>query len=75
MDHLKVIGIKFIVIAVVIYSLFGILYNATLMNLFWISLLITGISYLIGDLFILRKFGNIKATIADFGYHLFLYGY
>ncbi|HLS59535.1 MAG TPA: YndM family protein [Virgibacillus sp.] len=67
MGHLKVIGIKFIVIAVVIYSLFGILYNATLMNLFWISLLITGISYLIGDLFILRKFGNIKATIADFG--------
>src|SRR5690625_6352048 len=65
--HLKVIGIKFIVIAVVIYSLFCILYNATLMNLFWISLLITGISYLIGDLFILRKFGNIKATIADFG--------
>ncbi|WP_080875224.1 YndM family protein [Oceanobacillus timonensis] len=67
MDHLKALGIKFVVIAVVVYSLFGILYNANLMNLFWISLLVTGISYLIGDLFILRKFGNITATIADFG--------
>src|SRR5690625_4004944 len=62
-----VISIKCIIIGLVIISHICILYHATLMNLFWISLLITGISYLIGDLFILRKFGNIKATIADFG--------
>ncbi|WP_165769183.1 YndM family protein [Virgibacillus profundi] len=67
MAHLKVLGIKFIVIAILVFSLFGIIYNATLLNLFWISLLVTGISYLIGDLFILRRFGNVTATIADFG--------
>lgn len=66
MDHIKALGIKFIVISVTVFSLFGIFYDATLSNLFWISLLVTGISYLIGDLFILRKFGNITASIADF---------
>ncbi|MBT2214946.1 YndM family protein [Virgibacillus dakarensis] len=34
--------------------------------MFWISLFVTGISYLIGDLFMLRRFGNIAASIADF---------
>ncbi|WP_106495858.1 YndM family protein [Lentibacillus sp. Marseille-P4043] len=66
MDHLKALGIKFIVIAITVFSIFGIFYNATLVNMFWISLLVTGISYLIGDMFILRKFGNVAATIADF---------
>lgn len=66
MNHLKVLGIKLIVISIIVYSLFGILFNASLINLLWISLLVTGISYLIGDLFALRKYGNIVASIADF---------
>lgn len=66
MDHLKVLGIKFIVISIIVFSLFGILFNASLINLFWISLLVTGISYLIGDLFVLRKYGNVVASIVDF---------
>lgn len=67
MDHVKALGIKFIAIAVTIFSIFGIFYDATLINLFWISLLVTGISYLIGDMFILRRFGNITASISDLG--------
>lgn len=66
MDHLKALGIKFIVISIIVYSLFGILFNASLINLLWISMLVTGISYLIGDLFVLRKYGNIVASFADF---------
>ncbi|MGY0694809.1 YndM family protein [Virgibacillus sp. FSP13] len=66
MDHLKVLGMKFIAIAITVFSIFGIFYNATLVNMFWISLFVTGISYLIGDMFILRKFGNVAASIADF---------
>lgn len=66
MDHLKALGIKFIVISIAVFSVLAIFYNATLINLFWTSVLITGITYLIGDLFILRRYGNVIATIADF---------
>ncbi|SFB07262.1 Protein of unknown function [Lentibacillus halodurans] len=66
MIHLKTLGIKAIAIGVTVFSLFGIFYNANLTNLFWISVLTTGISYLIGDLFILRRFGNVTASIVDF---------
>lgn len=67
MRHVKALGIKFIFTAIVVYSLFGIFYNASMIRLFWISLLVTGVAYIIGDLFILRKFGHIAAVIADFG--------
>ena len=71
MKHLIVLGIKFIVTAVLVFSTFGILFNANLFNLFWFTLLVTGISYLIGDLLILPRFGNIIATVADFGLAFF----
>ncbi|MFD2044816.1 YndM family protein [Ornithinibacillus salinisoli] len=66
MIHLKAIGIKLIVNIIVVYSIFGIFGNASLINLFWVSILVTGISYVIGDRVILPRFGNIVATIADF---------
>lgn len=71
MDHLKVLGMKFLAVAFAVYVIFGLFSNASWMNLLWISLLVTGISYLIGDMLILRKFGNITATIADFGLAFF----
>ncbi|WP_176448999.1 YndM family protein [Lentibacillus sp. CBA3610] len=66
MVHLKTLGIKAIAIGITVFSLFGIFYNANLTNLFWVSVLATGITYLIGDLFVLRRFGNVTASIADF---------
>lgn len=66
MGHIKVLGIKFIVISIITFSSFGIFFHASLMNLFWISLLVTGVSYLIGDLFVLKRYGNLAATLADF---------
>ncbi|MDC3412321.1 YndM family protein [Aquibacillus sp. 3ASR75-11] len=67
MNHAKAIGIKLIVIGVVLFSILGIFYNATLGNIFIITLLVTGIAYAIGDLYILPRYGNVFATIADFG--------
>ncbi|WP_163538638.1 YndM family protein [Gracilibacillus sp. YIM 98692] len=72
MIHWKTLGIKFIVTAIVVYSIFGIFYNASLINLFWTSVVITGVSYLIGDLLIFRNFGNTVATIADFPLAFFM---
>lgn len=67
MKHLKGLSIKFIFTAIVVYSIFGIFYDASLWRLFWMSILVTGVSYIIGDLVILPKFGNLIASIADFG--------
>ncbi|MBM7571003.1 YndM family protein [Aquibacillus albus] len=67
MKHLKAISIKFLVIAIVLYSILTSFYSASLLNIFIISVLVTGVAYVVGDLFILPRFGNLIATIADFG--------
>ncbi|WP_186578189.1 YndM family protein [Aquibacillus kalidii] len=67
MNHLKAIGIKFIVISIVLYSILAGFYTATIGNIFVISLLVTGVAYVLGDLFILPRFGNLIASIADLG--------
>lgn len=77
MHHVKALALKFLVIAFTIYTIYGIFANTGWLRLFWISLAVTGISYLIGDMLILRKFGNVTATISDFGlvfFSLFLLG-
>lgn len=67
MRYLKALLIKFIVISVVILSLLSIFNTATITEMLFISLLVTGIAFVVGDLFILRRFGNLSATLADFG--------
>lgn len=77
MHHVKALGLKFLIIAFTIYTIFGIFSDAGWVRLFWISLAVTGVSYLIGDMLVLRKFGNIPATILDFGlafFSLFILG-
>ncbi|WP_053075001.1 YndM family protein [Ornithinibacillus californiensis] len=64
--NLKALGIKLIVHMITVLSIFGIFFDASLTNLVIIGILATGISYLIGDRFLLRRFGNVKASIADF---------
>jgi hypothetical protein len=71
MDHAKALGIKLIVIGVVLFSILGIFYTASIGNIFLITLLVTGIAYVIGDLIILPRYGNIFATVADFGLAFF----
>ncbi|WP_099159204.1 YndM family protein [Virgibacillus ndiopensis] len=66
MDHIKSLLIKFVAIAFTVFALFGLFYNVSWASLLWISVLVTGISYAIGDLFLLRKYGNMTATISDF---------
>lgn len=67
MNHFKAIGIKFIVVAIVIFSLFSIFTNASLSNLLWMAIILTGVSYYIGDIVLLRRFGNLTTTFMDFG--------
>src|SRR5699024_12805392 len=65
MKHLKILGIKFIVITVTVLSLFGIFNHAYFGYLLLIGLMTTLISYVVGDMLILRKFGNVAASVSD----------
>ena len=73
MRHLKIISIKFIIITITVLSLFGIFDHAYFGNLVLIGLVTTLISYGLGDMFILRRFGNLIASISDFILTFFVY--
>ncbi|MFC3038681.1 YndM family protein [Virgibacillus xinjiangensis] len=67
MRHIWALLIKFLITATVLFSILTIFEAASLGEILWMSLLITGAAYLIGDLFILPRYGNTIASIADFG--------
>ncbi|MBO8155708.1 MAG: DUF2512 family protein [Bacillaceae bacterium] len=67
MRHWQAIGIKIALIATVVYSVYPLFGQAGFWNLFWLSIILTGVSYALGDLFLLKRYGNLVATIADFG--------
>ncbi|MFT4414036.1 YndM family protein [Fredinandcohnia humi] len=71
MKHLKALGIKFIVVSIVILSLLGIFGDTSVGELLLISLLVTAVAYILGDLFILPRMGNLIATVADIGLAFF----
>ncbi|WP_373895287.1 YndM family protein [Virgibacillus natechei] len=67
MRHITALAIKFLITATVVYSLLSIFNVASILEMFLVSLFITGGAYIIGDLILLPRFGNTVATIADFG--------
>ncbi|WP_219375674.1 YndM family protein [Bacillus mycoides] len=67
MKHIVALLIKYTAISAVLLMILGIFQGISIPRVLFISLLITGGAYLIGDLFILPKYGNMVATIADFG--------
>ncbi|MBB6454633.1 type III secretory pathway component EscS [Salirhabdus euzebyi] len=77
MKHSLPLGIKFLIIAIVFFSIFAAFDNATVWNVLVVSALFVVIGYFVGDLIILKRFGNLMATLADFGLAflvLFFYG-
>ncbi|HEK9099547.1 YndM family protein [Bacillus pfraonensis] len=67
MKHIVALLIKYTAISAVLLMILGIFQDVSIPRILLISLLITGTAYLIGDLFVLPKYGNMVATIADFG--------
>jgi hypothetical protein len=65
-DHLKILAVKFIVIALAVLVVFMLFGQASVSALLGVSLLTAVASYLIGDLLVLKAFGNVVATVADF---------
>ena len=67
MKHIVALLIKYTAISAVLLMILGIFQDISIPRILFISLVITGGSYLIGDLFILPKYGNMLATIVDVG--------
>ncbi|MFK2825410.1 YndM family protein [Bacillus sp. B190/17] len=67
MGHTKALFIKFVMCTAAVWFILGLFYGLDLGEILTISILLTAAAYIVGDLFILPRFGNVIATIADFG--------
>lgn len=67
MEHVKALIIKFIMYTAVLWSIMGTFFGVDFGEVITISVILTPLAYVIGDLLILRNFNNTIATIADFG--------
>jgi len=66
MDYVKAIIIKFVMSLAVLWVILGLIYNVAFGHVLTLSLIITALGFILGDLIILRWFENWGATIADF---------
>ncbi|OUA56254.1 MULTISPECIES: YndM family protein [Bacillus cereus group] len=71
MKHIVALLIKYTAVTAVLLVILGIFQGISIPRVLLISLFMTGAAYLIGDLFILPKYGNMIATMADFGLSFF----
>lgn len=67
MEHIKALLIKFVLCTAMLFVVLGLFFGVDFGEVLTISVVLTGASYFIGDLWILPKYGNVSATIADFG--------
>src|SRR5690606_31237133 len=67
MRHVRAILYKFILTTAILLFTLGFLYGVSLADILTISALLTLGAYMIGDLLLLPNYGNIVATLADFG--------
>lgn len=66
MNHTKALLIKFVSSLIVLYIILGYFYGMTFGDVFLITLVLGIVSYIIGDMFILRRSNNFVATVSDF---------
>lgn len=67
MKYVKAFLLKFVMVTLVLWIILGGFYDVSFGDILTTSFLLSGGAFLIGDLFILPKFGNFIATVADFG--------
>ncbi len=73
MNHVKALIMKFVMIAAVLLIILTLFFDVPVMDTIWISLALTLVAYVMGDLMIFRKAGdrsdqtkrNAIATISD----------
>lgn len=67
MKHVKALIVKAIMIWAILWIVLTGLYGVSFMDSTIVGVIIVVMIYVLGDLLILRKVGNIAATIADAG--------
>jgi hypothetical protein len=67
MRHLLALTWKYVLLATVFFAIIPLFLRVSSAELLWFSLWMTFVAYVLGDLYILPRFGNFSATIADFG--------
>ena len=65
MKHMTALVIKFVIVTVVSELILGIFTNLSIGEILLVSLTITVITYIIGDLLILSVFNNTVAAVGD----------
>ena len=65
MEHIKNLVIKFIMCTVMLLVVLGLFFGVSFTNILWTSVILTVVSYLLGDILILPKGGNLIATVSD----------
>ncbi len=66
MKHFNVLVMKFVATFIIVWISLGLFFEATLAQILSFSLLITVVSYFIGDRILLPRIGNRNSVIADF---------
>ncbi|MFC5714019.1 DUF2512 family protein [Thalassorhabdus alkalitolerans] len=72
MAHIKALAMKIAMVALVLLVVLSGFYGYPVLSTIVLSLLIVAVSYIVGDLLILRKANNTTATISDFAVVLFM---
>lgn len=67
MRHVIAFSIKFLSTLIVLGIILGLFFNYSILDVLTISIVISAVGYLLGDLFLYRRSNNLTATIADFG--------
>jgi len=67
MKHMTALVIKFVIVTVVSELILGIFTNLSIGEILLVSLTITVVTYIIGDLLILFVFNNTVAAVGDAG--------
>lgn len=70
MEHVKALIIKFIMCTAILLIVLGGFYGVSFADILILSVILTALAYVVGDLYILPRFENWGASIADFGLSL-----
>ncbi|WP_408008001.1 DUF2512 family protein [Pseudalkalibacillus sp. A8] len=65
MDHVKALAIKGAMTLPILYLILGLGYGISIINVVIFTAILGAISYILGDLYALPKWTNMKATVAD----------
>ncbi|MCF6410044.1 DUF2512 family protein [Pseudalkalibacillus salsuginis] len=67
MVHVKALAIKGAMTLPILYLILGLGYGISFINVVILTVILGAVSYILGDLYVLPKTTNMKATMADLG--------